>query len=67
MFLSEKNYWLTTAVLFLLVSVLHGLRVLLGLELMLDGWLVPMWLSGVACVLTLCLSIHGFRYYVRSK
>ena len=63
----DKAYWIVSSLLFLMVAILHGLRVLLDLDLVLDGWFVPMWVSGLVAALTFVLAVHGFVYLARNK
>ena len=46
---------------FLLVSVMHLLRVLLKFELIVAGYSVPVWLNMVGFVLSLLLSLWMFK------
>ena len=46
---------------FLLVSVMHLLRVLLKFELIVAGYSVPVWLNLVGFVLSLLLSLWMFK------
>jgi len=48
-------------IVFLLVSVLHLLRVLLKFELIIAGYSVPVWLNLVGFVLSLLLSLWMFK------
>ena len=59
--MSNKNYSLLTGGFFMIVGILHLSRLLLGWEAMIGGWLVPMWVSVVAVVVTGCLAYQGFK------
>lgn len=38
--------------IFLLISLLHVVRLMTGLELVVGGWMVPLWVSVPGAVLT---------------
>ena len=59
--MKEHTYHRTAATIFLLVALLHGLRILNGWEAVIGGVDVPMWFSGAAVVLALYLSWRGFK------
>lgn len=48
------------AVIFLLIAVLHALRLYLGWGAVIGGWDVPRWLSWLAVVFAGYLSWQGF-------
>ncbi len=52
----------TTALIFLAIAVLHGLRLYLGWEGVLGGWEVPRWLSWGAVVMAAYLAWQGFAH-----
>lgn len=43
--------------IFFIVAVLHALRIITGISITVDGWLVPIWLNYMGCIgsLTLCV------------
>ena len=57
--MNQKNYFIVTALVFLLVSLLHLARVFLGWEASIGGWMVPQWVSGVALAVALFLAYSG--------
>ncbi|MBI2051427.1 hypothetical protein HYT33_01565 [Candidatus Roizmanbacteria bacterium] len=59
--MSQKTYAMVTGLVFLAVTVLHALRLLYGWNAAIAGWVVPMWLSGAAVVVSAYLAYHGFR------
>lgn len=59
--MKNKNYYTTTAILFVVVAVLHSVRVILDLPLVIGLYEIPMWLSWAAVVVTGILAYHGFR------
>lgn len=61
MTMSQKNYAMVTGLIFLAVAVLHALRLLYGWTAVLNGWTVPMWISGAGVVIAGYLAYHGSR------
>lgn len=59
--MSQKTYIVTTAVFFLIVAFLHFLRLIIGWEIVMEGWPVPRWLNFVALLITGYLAYEGFR------
>jgi len=41
---------------FLLVAIAHLVRLMLNLQILIQGWVVPLWMSALAAVVTV---IHG--------
>jgi hypothetical protein len=58
--MSLKNYLSITAVIFLIISVLHLTRAVQGWEVLLAGWMVPTWASWVAILIAGFLSYSAF-------
>ncbi len=46
--MSQKTFSFVVGLVFLLIAVMHGLRLALRWEVVLNGWSVPMWVSAVA-------------------
>jgi hypothetical protein len=59
--MDNKNYARFTAVIFTIIAVLHGLRLVLGWEAVIGGFVVPMWLSAVAVLIAGCLAYYGYK------
>jgi len=57
--MSQKTFSLVAELIFLLVAVMHGLRLALRWEVVLNGWSVPMWVSAVAIVIAAYLAFEG--------
>lgn len=51
-----------TALIFLAIAVLHGLRLYYGWGAIVGGWLVPMWLSWAAVLVAAYLAFQGFAH-----
>lgn len=64
--MQQTAYNTITAVLFLVVALLHLLRVIFGWSAQIGGVTVPMWASWLALVVAAALTYFGFRQNVRS-
>jgi hypothetical protein len=49
------------AVLLDIIAVVHLLRLVFQTEVIIGGWVLPMWVSGVGCVAAAVLSVLVFR------
>jgi hypothetical protein len=56
-----KPFTLVAVVVFALVSLLQLLRLLLGWEVTINGTVIPLWASGVACVVAASLAVMVWR------
>lgn len=61
--MNGKNYNLLTGVIFLVIAVLHLLRLVYGWEAVIGGWTVPIWLSWIAVAVAGYLSYQGLRMH----
>lgn len=59
--MNQKTFASTAAVIFLLIAILHVLRILYGWEAMIGTASLPMWVSWLALLLAGFLSYQGFR------
>jgi uncharacterized membrane protein len=59
--MSQKAYLKSAGLIFLLIAVLHLLRLVFGWEAVFEGWNVPQWLSVVALIVAGYLAYEGFR------
>jgi hypothetical protein len=59
--MSRNTYLFTSGVIFLLIAVLHLLRLIYGWEAVIGGWVVPEWVSVVALVIAGYLGYEGLR------
>ena len=57
----QKTFSLVVGLIFLLIAVLHVLRLALRWEVILNGWSVPMWASAVAFVIAGYLGYEGLQ------
>ena len=62
----QKTFSLVVGLIFLLVAVMHVVRLAFRWEVVLNGWSVPLWVSGVAIVITAYLAFEGLKLGKRS-
>lgn len=60
--MTHKTFFKVASTIFLIVGVVHALRILNGWSAVIGGWSVPMWLSWLAVILTGYLAYTGFRF-----
>jgi hypothetical protein len=65
--MNQKNFFITAAVIFLIVSILHLLRAISGLPLILGVWEFPIWLSWLAFIIAGFMSYWGFKLVRKKK
>ncbi len=59
--MSQQVFSRTAGAVFLLITLLHALRLIFSWEAVLDGRALPMWMSWVAVVVAGYLAVQGFR------
>ncbi len=64
--MSQKIFSLVAGLIFLLIAVMHVLRLALKWEAVLNGWSVPMWVSALAIVIAAYLAFEGLKLGRRS-
>jgi hypothetical protein len=62
----QKTFSLVATVIFLMVGLLHALRLFLGWHVQVNGWVVPMWVSWVGLVIGLYLASEGIGLATKS-
>jgi uncharacterized protein YacL len=62
---NQTAYNTITAVLFLIVAVLHLLRIIFGWPAQIGGLGIPLWASWLALVVTGALAYFGCRLNIR--
>ncbi len=65
--MSQRTFSLTAAVIFLLITLGHLLRVAVGATFVVEGVSIPMWASVLAMILMGYLAFEGFRLWRRSR
>ncbi len=59
--MNQKTFSLLASVIFLLIALMHALRLTLGWHVVVEGRAVPSWVSWVAFVIALYLASAGIR------
>ncbi len=59
--MGQKAYFITTGIFFLVVAVLHLLRLVFGWEILIEGWPIPRWLNFVTLIITGYLAYAALR------
>jgi hypothetical protein len=63
--MDQKTYNTITAVVFLIVALLHLLRIIFGWSAEIGGVTIPMWVSWLALLVSAALAYFGFRQNAR--
>ena len=59
--MAQRTFSLITAILFLLIALLHALRLLRGWHVVIGDLSVPVWVSWLGLVVAGYLAYEGFR------
>jgi hypothetical protein len=59
--MDQKRFNVVTGVIFAAVALFHALRLLMGWPVVIGGWTVPMWVSGIGLVVA-----GGLGYFALS-
>ena len=59
--MSQITFSLVAGMIFLLIAVMHVLRLALKWEVVLNDWSVPMWVSWLALVIAGFLAFEGLK------
>ena len=59
--MSQKSFYSVVGALFLIITVIHFLRILNGWEVNIDAFSMPMWASWVSVLLAGYLAYHGLK------
>ena len=60
--MSQRTFSLVAGLIFLVVALMHLLRLVLGWHVAIATWTVPMWVSWVAFVIAGYLAYTGLRF-----
>jgi hypothetical protein len=60
--MSQKTFSLVAGLIFLLIAIMHGLRIAFRWEVVLNGWSVSMWVSVVALPIAAYLAFEGLMF-----
>jgi hypothetical protein len=58
--MNDKSFHLITGTIFVLIALVHALRIYMGWPAVFGGWSAPMWVSWIALVLAGGLGYFGF-------
>jgi len=59
---NRKTYYQVASLVFLIVAVLHALRLIYGWSAEIAGVTIPLWVSGAAVIIAGYLSYRGFTW-----
>jgi hypothetical protein len=59
--MTQRTFSLVTAALFLLIALLHAVRLLRAWQVTIEGAVVPLWVSWIGLVIAAYLAYQGFR------
>lgn len=59
--MNQQNYCIVSGVFFALVALAHLVRVIEGMNVHVEEYAIPMWVSWVAIVVPAALAIWAFR------
>jgi hypothetical protein len=59
--MDQKRFNMLAGVIFAAVALLHALRILMGWPVVIGGWMVPIWVSGIGLVVA-----GGLSYFAIS-
>jgi len=59
--MKKDNFVLLVSLIFLIIGVVHIVRLLVGWQVQIAGFMVPMWIYWVEAIVFLILSFVGFR------
>jgi len=66
-FLRERTYLMVAGAVFGVVAAAHIVRIFTGSDIVLMGWMVPIWLSWIGTAATAYLSYMSFHLAMRLK
>ncbi len=64
--MSHRTFSLVAGLIFLVMAVIHILRLAFKWEVILNGWSVPTWVSAVALLVAAYLAFEGLKLSRRS-
>lgn len=65
--MTQKTFSLVVSVLFVLIALGHLSRLVFRWSISLGGWSVPLWINGVALLISAYLAYEGFRLAKKSS
>lgn len=62
-----KTFSFVVGIIFIVISLLHWARIIYGWEAVIGGWIVPLWISWVALIVSGYLGYEGLRLGLKSR
>jgi len=59
--MNQRSFSLLAGIIFILIALLHLLRIIYGWDPVVEGWRVPKWMSWVALVVAGYLGFEGLK------
>jgi hypothetical protein len=59
--MNQRSFSLLAGIIFIIIALLHLLRIIYGLDPVVEGWTVPKWMSWVAWVVAGYLGFEGLK------
>jgi len=59
--MTQRIFSLVTSVLFFLIALLHAIRLLRGWQVIIEGAVVPIWISWMGLAIAAYFAYQGFR------
>lgn len=59
--MKAETFLTVTSIVFTTIAIFHLVRVLFGLELIINGWAVPLWVNTLAFLVAGLLAFFGIR------
>lgn len=65
--MEKKNYFYITSFIFLVVGIIHIIRIATGFEIQIMGYVYPQWLSILEMLIAFYLMIYGYKLGKKDK
>lgn len=65
--MNQKTYFAVTTLIFLIIALLHLMRIFTGVEASIGGWIIPQWMSWAAFVFFSFLAYSSFSQNKRGQ
>ena len=59
--MKNKGYCNIAATIFLVIAVVHGIRIIRGWDAVIGGVTIPMWASWLAVIIAGCMALCGYK------
>ncbi len=63
----RRSFSLLAGIIFIIIALLHLLRIIYGWEAVIGGWAIPKWVSWVALIVSGYLGYEGLRLAIKSR